>query len=1354
MNFYYFLISLVLAGRVNPLIRLSSRKSSYLGKVCFSPQTPSDGVMVYWLSEISKLSPGPLDCSRGEGDYRKMDRKEMSSQMVGVVESAAQGLDDSFGCLGENEGIEIISDQIRSEPKPMIVNCDSGLFQEEVRVIGLSPREKPKIVVNPKDSVIAVNNDTKEKIADMLKQDHNKKEKLLAEALEEIKKIRSSHGLENSKKEDELDRLLGEKTRLEGDLNREKSLSTRLENELAIMKDEIFKREERARAEKRKADMQKEIDVSKKNPKFLRPPSAGFTTIAPAIMIGLLSASVVSPQMLAHVNNRPDKGKFTLDNEEDTGKQCTSVDYGSDCKTLTTLLQPGKYPFFMAHSQHQSLIESINEDIVSVSSDGFCNHSNGAAVNEKCNEERAHLRHECPPGFQSMIFLGSDGMVKGTKCPKDYEVTADCQFCKKLKSDDAAKANGYVLHLQDVFCQTGGQSYTLTPPAPKGYCTIGEKAYKRCVDYESHYERIPFITMPVAGKIYLDTLEMKNTEEDNRGNFLCYSHIGQHQTSGSITDTESGVSQLKKVNPDACSSSTSKCVGDAVYCTRHKCVEHKPLAYCMVRSGAGPIRVRMGGEWVSPSCVGYETVLVTKPLVSSPIKPVGRCSACISECQKDGILIRTSDSKVVSAVACSGGHCVSSHQKPDMEIKIEYPGMLQSTGGSVGVHLSYEGQAPSDHITVHCNPVDPCIAHDCYICAHGLINYQCHTTASAFVVVTLIVGTLWMVVSISLVLLRYLGRTPGKLKSPAKWVGLLIMWVYGKIRKAISDHQTELNRRIGWEGDVERGPNRPDVVVRNPNRQARIMPGGGLVRYSTYMAMIMVLIPGAMSCSETVLASSKIKRCFTESNKDRCILSGSVLMRAGPIGSSSCLLIQGLSENQKEFVSIRTASSELVCREGQGFWTTLYKPKCMSSRRCHLVGECHGNTCQSWNETRLSSEFSGLDNNKVMQENKCFEQCGGIGCGCFNINPSCLMVHTELSAVKPEAIRVFSCSDWIHKVELQIKVPDLPVQTVSLGALSTVSTPWGSIGLGLDAEGITGSNSYSFMKSSSGEFALLDEGLSMIPRRGFIGEIRCPNEAATLAASSSCVRADDLIKYRPMTDTIDCTSSLVDPFLLFNLGMLPQSRNGKTFTKSKDGTTVQAMSSSVVEASLSLNFDNLEVEFVVNQPDCTATFLNISGCYSCNAGARVCLQIKTNKQGTFIANNEDNTVHFMSNVVGNKEIYCSVLHFSRPRVEENMEYTCGRDKKPLIIRGNLIALDLITGRNQTGGSSVVINPKTGSWSLGNWVMDFSDWMGGPLRTIAKAAIMVLLSVIALILIWNILKLIIQRMLENKWRKDR
>ncbi|API68901.1 polyprotein [Urucuri virus] len=1331
ISIYSFFVSFALSSYI-----LTNLRPGGSSKVCLSNTTSDKTLIEYWErleSPSGEHINRTRSCRLGDAPYSFSTSRNIRNLIKEVQKSPSEM---TLECNMNEEGTETISlrfDALSGSDhiQPSSIDCDTGEVIAPVRstyraVEKKIPDQDSSTPAAAVMTVPAVDLEYERKIKDLEVQLANVKIELLSER-EQVESIKAN--LQNQVGlSDNAIRSADDIIRKKNEEIRSLQLSTRnLDHEINKLKNSHGRLEEDLREERRaKHEMNRSLQAS-----FM-------TTVIPVVTtIALLSdVALAARNDWIHSKNRPGGSSFKLQETDEQG--CKSMDYASSCPGFEYMLMLEKYPFFNSHIHHYSLLEAYNEKIITKADDGICTLNDSKS--SKCHEEKVFMRAQCPNSMQSAHYIDSKGKLRAVVCPDGAELSEDCNHCRKTKK----KSGGSIVHkssvsMQDAICQKNTEDYTGPKIIYKSFCKVGTQKLRDCKSTSKNTESVPFIVFNGRGKMYLESLIIRNNDGMGAESFICYSYKGQIDGSDK---TEQEYRLLKSEKASECknvnSQKTNPCTGDPVFCDRYTCTGEYPEVKCLYAPGSGPVEVMVMGEWVKPMCLGYERIVVWRDLKTQIITPEEPCVNCISECRDDGVMIRSPGFLITSAVACSHGSCSSVAQDPSTQIVLDYPGITASAGGTIGVHMSHDDKSVSSSIQVSCKPRDQCDAHHCWFCLTSIVNYQCHTVMSTVITVSGIILLSYAGLRLVLMVLYKLKVLPKQLSSPLKWLLVLGRWMVKVLRWSIISRVNSLNARIGWINEQDNRQQNHRIVRRQDLEEVvvpRLRPLVPILRYGPLSILFfMMILSGAESCSQNEIANSKMVRCRLEGGKTKCTISGSVVMKAGVIGSESCLEITGRGTDQKTLISVKTVSSELVCREGTSFWTGQYTPECLSSRRCHLVSECKSNNCQSWTDDKVSLEFGNLKDSDFMTENKCIEQCGGIGCGCFNVNPSCLFVHTRLVPTRKEAIKVFNCIEWTHRITLEIRDSNHQTFKVVLSDLNTKFLPWGSISLSIDSESVISTNSLTFLYSSSGGYAMLDENFSEIPREGFIGEIRCNSEQAAMSAHKSCLSAPNLVKYKPLTDQVECTSSLVDPFAVFLRGALPQHRNGMTFTSSIDKRSVQAFSNGQIRANIQLLLDDYEVVFNEEVIECDAVFLNLTGCYSCNSGALVCLKVDTKKSAILRASAEGSDLKLGLHVTPEIKEYCQVLHFKTPGVDENLMYSCGSVEKPIRIVGTLIYISQTTGRNTTGGLSTVINPTESGWSITSWLSGFISWMGGPLKAILMTLLYVAVSAVIIFIL--------------------
>ncbi|AFH88996.1 polyprotein [Punique virus] len=1307
---------------------ISKLGSGTTRQVCLSHSTDLDKVL-----EISNMEMDAINLLGGFCTLGELRREDCSPNVFSNYVVNVHGTIHSSNCkfvdIVGDRSIEVLNDATPDSFTPGAHNCSS--FEKPPFWTDLVPKKND---TDPSPSLLSV-------LPAAAELDFNLKLKEANDKVEAIQRELVAEKARSGRIEDEARTKMRE---LEDELRRgwiaereAKELAHKNLEEERVSKLEIERRmhdlDKKLRQSENDADrLREQYNKKRKSEEEVKTPKASTlnatTTLATVVLTSLLATGLAAIEQIEerntnHILNRPGTGVY-MASPTLTQTEC-SLGYGKECKSWELQVSPLHYPFFTSNVDKYSILESITQEpTLLIKNNNSCELTTSPGSQKQCQKESSTIKKYCTDDARAYFFIDLGGNLSIVHCSNNFVLSEDCNFCISKSGGVGQKI---FMPIQDAFCQRGGSESPPVVRYSKDLCSIGLFKIKSCHKSTSRYERMGFI---VAGqkKLYLEELKMRYRQEYDEDQFFCYKVKSNSPL------------QYEKVSPSKCKgvgSQDQKCNGDEYFCNRYPCDTNNPDAHCSLRRHAAVVEVNVGGVWIKPKCVGYEKVLVKRGGLKTEDLSVRECTSCLWECERNKVVVKTHGPKIVSATACSHGSCKSVMQKPSTFLEIPYPGNSEIIGGDIGIHMSERGSPSNIHVVVHCKPKDSCDISDCIFCKHGILNYQCHSVASAVLLSTMIAACLALVgviVSRSKHAVKFLASV---VAIPFKWVSLLTVWVVKNWKLRITRVIRATNDAIGWENNLEQ--------VRVENAARRPQPA---VRYAFYGTTILSILSTGLCCSESLIAESSIMQCTTEDSSTVCKATGTVVLKLGPIGSESCLILKGLRDNEKQFISIKTISSELTCREGESFWTSLYTPVCLSSRRCHLMGECTGDICLKWKTNKTSAEFTGKTHSEVIHENKCFEQSGGMGYGCFNVNPSCLMVHSYLKPIYKNAFKVFRCVAWNHRVRLGITTHKRNFE-ITLMAMSTQQTDWGSIGLILDSEGITGTNSYSFMKHGLGSFAIIDEPYVTEPRKGYLGEVRCPTEETAVKASPSCKVAPGLIEYQPEMDVVECTTNMMDPMAIFNRGSLPQVRDGKTFTQSIEKSSVQALTTGEIHASVRLVLDEYEVEYKVVNNDCDSTFVNITGCYSCDEGARLCVKVKASSDVIYHFTDSDNSMNVLFKVSSNIQDYCIVLHFSKPVVNVEGKYDCGRSKKPMLIKGTLIAMAPHDDRVTNGGSSIIINPKGGGVDFLGWLSGLSSWFGGPLKTFLIIAGFLIVGIIIVIIIIILARLGIQQALAKK-----
>nr|ALP32228.1 polyprotein [Massilia virus] len=1332
MFYAKFVISLCLEPGFSLKYTIISKSGSgTIRQICLSHSTDIDKVLELSSGEMNTIGILGGLCTFGE--LKREDcSPDVFSNYVANMYGTAHPSSCKFVDITGDRSIEVLNDAVPDSFTPGAHNCSS--FEKKPFWTDLIPAKNSSGAI---PSVVSV-------LPSVAEHDFNLKVKEANDKLEVIQRELAAEKARSGRLEDE---ARAKMKALEDEL-RNGWLAEREAKELAksaLEKERINKLEvERKLHDLGKKLRQSEDDVEKmrvhhkkgrkesdEEMKIARTtaPSVS-TTLATVVFTSLLATGLaaiepIEDRNVNHILNRPGSGVY-MASPTLTQNEC-SLDYGKECKAWELQVSPLHYPFFTSNVDKYTFLESITllPPILLINNE-FCELTTSSGPLKQCQKESSLIKKCCTEDARAYFFIDLEGKLSIVHCSNNQVLSEDCNFCVTKSGGVSHKI---FMPIQDAFCQKGGSESIPVVRYSKDICSIGLSKVKSCHKSTSRYERMGFI---VAGKkkLYIEDLKMRYRQEYDEDQFFCYKV------------NKTSPLEYGKESPSKCKgvgSNEQKCNGDEYFCNRYPCETNSPEAHCSLRRHAAVVEVYVGGAWIKPKCVGYEKVLVKRGGLKTEDLSVRECTSCLWECEKNKIVIKTHGPKIVSATACGGRSWKSVMQKPSTFLDLPYPGNSEIIGGDRGNHLSERGSPYNIHSTIHSPPEDSRDASDCIYCRHGLLNYQSHSVESAILlstVVATILALTGVVLSRSKSAVRFLASA---VAVPFRWVSLLVVWVMKKWKARVATAIRATNNAIGWDNGLEQ------ARVENAARRQQT---AGRWRSLDASTILSVLSTG-LCCTESLIAESSIMQCTTGEGSTTCKATGTVVLKLGPIGSESCLILKGLRDNERQFISIKTISSELTCREGESFWTPLYTPVCLSSRRCHLMGECTGDMCLKWKSNKTSSEFTGKTHSEVIHENKCFEQSGGIGYMCFNVNPSCLMVHSYLKPIYKNAFKVFRCIAWNHRVRLGITTHKRKFE-VTLMAMSTQQADWGSIGLILDSEGISGTNSYSFMKHGLGSYAIIDEPYSVEPRKGYLGEVRCPTEETAIKASPSCKVAPGLVEYQPEMDTLECTTNMMDPMAIFNRGSLPQVRGGWTFSQSIEKNSRQALNTGAINASVRHVLDEYEFDYKVKTNDCDSTFVNITGCYSCDEGARLCVKVRTSSEAIYHFTDSGYNINVLFKVESGVHDHCTILHFSKPVISIEGKYDCGKNKKPMLIKGTLIAMAPHDDRVVSGGSSTVVNPKGQGVDFLGWLSRLSSWFGGgPLKTFLMVTGFLMTGVIGGIVTIILIRIVLQQALAKK-----
>nr|UXX19159.1 glycoprotein precursor [Mukawa virus] len=1042
----------------------------------------------------------------------------------------------------------------------------------------------------------------------------------------------------------------------------------------------------------------------------------------------LLLLSGALTELCPHLKNRRLMGNHSVSPTlHHLSESCTAIDYDKTCAGFEWTSDPTRYPLFYSKHHMLNIAEAMNQKLISLKSNGGCSNTGGKV---SCKEMFLREHVNCASNPTSILGMGKDGGFHLWECPPKHVFSQDCMQCEDRKENQTQN----LIFLDDAVCQKvdPDQNAIHPPPVPRDVCAIGKILYRQCEYPVASIERVHYMLLGLPDTpAFLFDFNAHVTEDGDPHEFVCTDQAGK----------SCSIKQCR-------GSSSTECSGDTTFCNHYTCKAMTAKCSCQKVSGTGTLRVNAAGRWYTPICFGSKMARVLRNAPIQEDRAIRSCPTCITKCETSEITVHTDGLPIESGHLCCSGSCIVKVQEPSTTVKFTRPDACKLNGGPFVIVMDDSKGSPAIKVKGTCEPVPKCLETDCFWCWANWLNFHCHSSAK--------MALIWITLSLLLVLagsiIGYLRGVTMLLKAawgPIRWTYLLLKWVAcilsGRVRRA----KKELDSKIARGSQRDEEAQAMEVRSKTDDGYPRLK---GVPIYM-YVVTGLLIIGSCTACSENHLLSTDQITCVPSGSHLVCSVKGEALIKAGPLGSEACIRFGPSTSKQRSVVKIKTLGSSLKCRKGGSYWTASFVPKCMSSRRCHLVSECTGSNCESWRSNQVSSEFAHMTNEAKLSENGCLEQCGGAGCGCFNIHASCLFYRNEFHRADGLTYEVFQCAEWVHEIQLSVtQTSHQPVELTMIDG-ETKQLDWGTISIAIDGETVASSNAFHFIKSGS-KFAIVDEEFSDIPRKGFLGEIRCPSQASAETVSSACLKAEGLTRYVGQLDSIRCESRMIDPGLIFRRGKLPQSRAGVCFTTKPGSSVVEALTSKPIKVILKASFDGTGLQFDVDPPECSASFMNLTGCYSCNTGTQLCVKAgmgQSGATGTMVLKCPSG-IESAFGVDSNVKAHCFVAHTDRQVINEDCSYSCGRDEKKLHVYGTLQYVEPHDDRVANESSAPIINPKSGAFSWGSWFSGLGDLGGGWLKTILMSILMALAGVVVVLLMLRLLRTVLASALSARWRK--
>ncbi|EYC11168.1 hypothetical protein Y032_0052g2264 [Ancylostoma ceylanicum] len=330
-----------------------------------------------------------------------------------------------------------------------------------------------------------------------------------------------------------------------------------------------------------------------------------------------------------------------------------------------------------------------------------------------------------------------------------------------------------------------------------------------------------------------------------------------------------------------------------------------------------------------------------------------------------------------------------------------------------------------------------------------------------------------------------------------------------------------------------------------------------------------------------------------------------------------------------------------------------------SVERCAQAGSCTIGKCQSvgTNETipelKIAAKYPGYTG--------CFNGCGGLLCGCFMPQPSCVFYKIAHKPLSKRIFEIVKCLHWTPTIPLDIDMTILGKHKM----LSLNITPY--VTQKIDKLNITAiSLQKSLFAATYSRFAIA-ENISYILPDEFKVPVEC--ESAMQAQNhfsdcfnrvkcecgnsvQSCQCPEDSI--RTLRATNRHTLPIQTPY-----GTITNERN-QILAYSNEEELILHVESRVIKESTAL---------IINQ-NCTTNVSPVRGCYNCPHGAEVQINCSSRTPAIVTVTCETHTFPIRCAYPSNNNSI--IMHFDKAIVHETCALHCAAAPQQFEIKGTLL----------------------------------------------------------------------------------
>ncbi|AFH08733.1 polyprotein [Grand Arbaud virus] len=921
--------------------------------------------------------------------------------------------------------------------------------------------------------------------------------------------------------------------------------------------------------------------------------------------------------------------------------------------------------------------------------------------------------YNCETGRNGLIMMDlHDRKFIRVHCNDNESFSQDCRMCSSpaptiMKSKD--------LVYDDVICQSDYDNPSTLPQHDTKFCEVGPIRTSHCGTHSKSIQHVNWFW--IDGQIrFIDEFSVSWIE----GKFI------------SLFDCKNSSEGSHSCNKTICLEGS--CTGDVQFCTEFTCKLDSPACTCNRNKVTGVAMIHSKVGSFLPACFGRSMWAVKKHISKRSLNTGQLCSDCETSCKPNDIQVVVRHFDPDYYQACLGSTCLTGRAF-SREFNIPFKMADRLSDAKLQISIWDKSKRNEYKINSYCEMIDACSAITCWFCRANWANIHCFSKEQILI---LVFAFALCIVAIASVLkaLKVIVAVLWKILCPIVWVMSVIFRTILKIirRKSSSIKESVYLMENGLKNE-ERFPMTSDLQVRTQkNGLSTREKMFQITRLNLTILGVICIATPAYGCSDSLSITASTQRCTTNHEGfTTCFVSTSSVLHVSPKGQESCLMIKNPSNQVVDVLRIRTESIKLECVKRDLYWVPRVTHQCLGVRRCHLMGDCVGEKCAAFRLTDYSPEWGHEEELMSRQGwSYCVEQCGGALCQCFNLRPSCFYLRKTFLPMSQDAYNMFECSEWNYKIEatfisnstrsnitLQLGVPDaIPYGMVSLSTVSQPPSIAYSECFGEDQHGIK----FHAVCNRRTDYTL-----------GRLGEIQCPTKADALSVSRHCLTSESIILSKVHKDSVDCRSAIIDPQLILSKNKLPATIGSVTFWPTPGG--IEAAVPNLASATLLLRLDGYYVQYKSDNNKCSARFLNVSGCYNCEAGAKLLIEHVTDfgsALGLLNCPELDYSTYF--EVHQNIEKVYRTIHVNKSHLATTCSFKCPNSETTLTIQGELIYLFNDDVRHHNQSLSPGIAPKTGlGWDPFGWLK--TSWFR-ILWALLGSTLSIIIGIVVIYLILN------------------